>query len=165
MEDFFDELKEYKAEEVKDSDFKPIKGKYVARIARLIHMVGNSSTTGEPFDFYSINCQILETIEGDMGNGRYLGKRYQNTPEGLKKLMNDLFTAGIGYAQTDREAFDMSLSSAVDRQINLRAWSWSPEKNRDGSLIPEEERVAKQQVAVIKEFKKDKKTTNETVPF
>lgn len=165
MEDFFDELKEYKAEEVKDSDFKPLKGKYVARIARLTHNIGQSQTTGEPYDFYSVNCQVLETIDGDMGNGRYLSKRYQNSPEGLKKLMNDLFTGGIGYDQSSRDAFDISLSGAVDRTINVRAWSWTPDKNMDGTPIPEEDRISRQQVAITKEFKKDKKTTSENTPF
>jgi hypothetical protein len=79
--------------------------------------------------------------------------------------MNDLFTAGIDFDKGSREAFDLSLTNAIDKQMRLRAWAWSPDKTRTGELIAEEDRVAMQQMKIVKEFKgKGKKLTGD-VPF
>lgn len=164
--DFFQELKDYKPEEVKDEgDFKALKGNYIARVAKLTHNIGASVKDNSPYDFYSLNMQITETIDGDKGNNRYLNKRYQNNNESLKKLMNDLFTAGIPFETGSREAFDLSLSNAIDKQVRLRAWAWTPEKKMDGSPIAEEDRVAIQQLKIIKDFKNKNKTPSSEVPF
>lgn len=153
--DFFGELKDYKPEEIKDEgDFKPLKGSYICRVSKLTHNVGTSTNDGNPYDFYSLNMQITETIDGDKGNNRYLNKRYQNTNEKLKALMNDLFTAGISFETGSREAFDLSLVNAIDKQVRLRAWVWTPEKDRNGNIIPEEERTPLQQIKIVKDFKK-----------
>lgn len=108
---------------------------------------------------------MVETIDGDKGNNRYLNKRYQNTNEGIKKLMNDLFTAGIEFSTGSREEFDCSLTYAIDKQIKIRAWVWTPDKKIDGTPIPEEDRVAIQQMKITKEFKKGKSTTTSEAPF
>jgi len=164
--DFFSELKDYTPEEIKDEgDFKPLKGSYLTRVTKLSHNIGVSTKDNTPYDFYALNLQITETIDGDKGNNRYLNKRYQNTNEGIKKLMNDLFTAGIDFDKGSREAFDLSLTNAIDKQMRLRAWAWSPDKTRTGELIAEEDRVAMQQMKIVKEFKgKGKKSTGD-VPF
>ncbi len=163
--DFFGELKDYKPEEVKDEgDFKPIKGSYIARVAKLTHNIGVSTKDNTPYDFYSLNMQITETIDGDKGNNRYLNKRYQNTNEKLKALMNDLFTAGISFETGSREAFDLSLVNAIDKQVRLRAWSWTPEKDRSGNIIPEEDRTPLQQIKIVKDFKKGALKSTE-LPF
>lgn len=163
--DFFGELKDYKPEEVKDEgDFKPLKGSYICRVSKLTHNVGNSQKDGNPYDFYSLNMQITETIDGDKGNNRYLNKRYQNTNEKLKALMNDLFTAGISFETGSREAFDLSLVNAIDKQIGVRAWVWTPEKDRNGNIIPEEERIPMQQMKIVKDFKKGALKSTE-LPF
>ena len=164
--DFFGELKEYKPEEIKDEgDFKPIKGSYITRVSRLTHNIGVSTRDSSPYDFYSLNVQVTETVDGDKGDNRYLTKRYQNTPEGVKKLMNDLFTAGIDFDKGSREAFDLSLSNAIDKQIRLRAWAWSPDKTMAGVPIPEDERTAIQQMKIVNEFKGAKKSSGGSVPF
>lgn len=165
--DIFGSLKDYQPEVIKDEpSFKTFKGRYTARILKITHNIGVSTTTSNPYDFYSLRLQVTETIEGDKADKRLLDKRYQNTPEGMKKLMNDLFTMGVEYGKENREAFDLSLSSAVDKIVNVRAWTWTPDKTMDGAVIPEDERVAKQQFTVVKDFSKTKKsTTSEKAPF
>jgi hypothetical protein len=165
--DFFKELTDYKPEEVKDdNEFKVLKGSYLTRVSKLVHNIGVSTKDGSPYDFYSLNLQVVETIDGDKGENRYFNKRYNNNPEKLKALMNDLFTAGIEFDKTSREAFDLSLSGAVDKQIKVRAWGWTPEKKMDGTPIPEEDRTTIQQLKIIKDFgKKSKTTTSDNVPF
>lgn len=163
--DFFGELKDYTPEEVKDEgEFKPLKGSYICRCTKLTHNIGVSTTTNEPYDFYALNMQITEVVSGDKGVNRYFNKRYQNTNEGLKKLFNDLFTAGIDFDKSSREAFDLSLTNAIDKQLRVRAWSWSPEKTRTGEFIPEEERTAIQQLKVVKDFS-NKKSKPTDLPF
>lgn len=163
--DFFGELKDYKPQEVKDEgDFKPLKGSYICRISKLTHNIGVSTRDNSPYDFYALNMQVTETVEGDKGENRYLNKRYQNTNEKLKSLMNDLFTAGIEFDSGSREAFDLSLTNAIDKQVRVRAWSWTPEKDIHGNIIPEEERTAIQQLKIVKDFKKTKASTSE-LPF
>jgi hypothetical protein len=167
-QDFFGELKDYKPEEIKDEgDFKPLKGSYITRVTKLTHNIGVSTTTNEPYDFYALNMQITDTVDGDKGNNRYLNKRYQNTNEKLKALMNDLFTAGIPFDTGSREAFDLSLVNAIDKQVRLRAWSWTPEKDRAGNPIAEENRTPLQQMKIVKDFtKKGKGSSDSTaVPF
>ena len=167
VEDFFGGLKDYQPEEIKDEEFKPIKGKYVARVARLTHNIGLSTTTNEPYDFYSLNIQITETIEGDRGNNRYLSKRFQNNLDSIKKLCNALFTAGIPFDNTGvREAFDLSLTNAIDKTINIRAYIWTPEKDRAGNLIPEEDRTPLQMFNIVKNFSDKKKSnSSESIPY
>ncbi len=163
--DFFNELKEYKPVEIKDEgDFKPLKGSYICRVTKLTHNTGTSETTGNSFDFYALNMQITEVIDGDKGIGRFLNKRYQNNNEALKKLMNDLFTAGISFETDSREAFDLSLTNAIDKQIRVRAWSWSPDKTLTGMSIPEDERIPLQMMKIVKDFKKAK-TPSSDLPF
>ena len=163
--DFFADLKDYKPEEVKDEGgFAPFKGSFICRVTRLTHNVGVSEKTHEPYDFYSLNMQVTEVIEGDKANNRYLTKRYQNTNEGIKKVFNDLFTAGISFEQGSREAFDSSLGNAIDKQVRVRAWVWTPDKDMSGNPIPEDERVARQQFKIVKDFSNKKQKTSE-VPF
>ncbi len=165
-DDFFGELMQYQPEEVKDDgDFKPLKGSYIARVAKLQHNIGVSTRDNSPYDFYSINMQITDTIDGQKGNNRYLNKRYQNTVEGVKKLMNDLFTAGIEFERGSREAFDLSMVNAIDKQVRLRAWTWTPEKTVGGQPIAEEDRVPIQQMKIVKDFKKTGKKATGEAPF
>ena len=165
-DDFFGELAGYQPEEVKDEgEFKPLKGSYVTIVKRLTHNIGISTTTNEPYDFYSLNLQVVEVIDGDKGVGRFLSKRYQNTIEGIKSLMNDLFTSNIPFEKDSREALDLSLTNALDKQVKIRAWSWSPKETRTGEPIPEEDRVAYQSIKIIKDFKKGKTKTSENIPF
>lgn len=163
--DFFGELKDYKPEEVKDEGgFVPFKGSYVCRVTRLTHNVGISTKDNNPYDFYSLNLQVIEVIDGDKALNRYLTKRYQNTNEGIKKLMNDLFTSGVEFEKGSREDFDLSLTNAIDKQMQVRTWIWTPDKDMSGNPIPEDERIAKQQFKIVKDFS-GKKVKSSEIPF
>ena len=163
--DFFGELKDFKPEVVKDdNEFKPLKGSYIAVVKKLTHNKGQSQTTGSNYDFYSLNVQIVETIDGEKGENRYIQKRYQNTNEKLKALMNDLFTAGIEFDNSSREAFDLSLTNAIDKQIKIRAWTWSPTKNMQGEELSEELRTVLQMSKIVKDFS-GKKAKASNLPF
>lgn len=146
--------KNFKPEEVNDdSGFKPIKGAYICRIDRAEHKKGTAKTSGEPYDFYALKLQVTEVIEGDKGLNRFLDRVYRNDNDGIKKLLNDMFTSGIELDRSSEEALDASLSTLKDKTVKVRTWIWTPDKNRDGSPIPEEERTGRQQLKIIKEFK------------
>jgi len=151
----FDELnKQFTPEEIHDENiFKPLKGAYVCRIDRLEHIQGVSEKTGDPYDFYSLNAEIVEIAEGDKGVGRYLKQTYRNDNEGIKKLLNAMFTSGIELDRSSQESLDLSLPSAKDKTIKIRAWRWTPERTREGIDIPEEDRRSIQQIKVVKEIK------------
>jgi len=163
--DWGKEMGDFKPEANEDSEFKPLTGRYIARIADCFHDIG-AFPSGDMYDRYTLSLQVTETIDGDRGTNRYLRKRYQNTPEGVHKLANDLFTAGITVDTSSKEAFDLSLTDTKDKLMNVRAWVWTPDKTREGAIIPEEEREGRQQFAIIKEFKQKKQqTTTGEVPF
>lgn len=165
--DIWNDVKDYTPVETKDdSYFKPLKGSYICIVKKLTHNIGVSQATSNPYDFYSLQLQVTEVVDGDKGVGRYLNKRYQNTNEKLKALMNDLFTAGITFDKGSREEFDLSLTNAIDKQVRVRAWTWTPEKKMDGTPIDEEDRTPSQQMKIVKDFsKKGKATTSDNVPF
>ena len=130
-----------------DVDFAPLKGGYVARVDK-IERVQGTSDRGNEYDFYSLNLQITETIEGDQGNNRYLRKTYSaidgafsTAEENLKRLVQDLFTAGIEVDKSSQESFDASLANAKDKLVHVRCWH---KKNKEDNAI--------QYVKVVKEL-------------
>ena len=148
------ELAGYKPEVMTDDvDFKPLKGAYVARIDKIEHRTGNSKSSGEPYDFYAIKLQVTETIDGDKGTNRYIDKTYQNDQEGLKKFINDLYTANLNYDTSSDDAFLTSLTMNKDKSVKIRCWHY--EKN--GTQY--------QNVKVINDFKAQKAKKADKVPF
>ena len=167
----FDELKNFKPEEINDeNEFKPLKGAYTCRIEKFEHKQGISERTGKEYDFYGLRLQVTETMEGDKGDNRFLDKIYRNDNEGIKKLLNDMFTAGIEIDRSSEQALDASLGTTKDKLVKIRAWVWTPEKDMAGNLIPEDQRVSRQQLKIIKEFKLGQEKPRESlksseVPF
>lgn len=170
--DFSNIAKNFKpTEQTDDNSFKPLKGAYVCRIDRLEHKTGTAKASGNAYDFYSLKMQVTETVEGDKGDNRFLDKMYKNDDDGIQKIITDMFTSKIeGLDVSSVEAFDGSLGNVKDKSIKVRTWVWVPEKNQDGSVIPEDQRVGRQQLKVVNEFqlgksgKKSEKKSNE-VPF
>ena len=139
----------YKPETVTDDvSFEPISGAYICRIDSFGRKQGKSQK-GNEYDFHSLNAQVIETVEGDKGEDRYLSKSYntQNLTDWTKpeeerqRLVNDLFTAGVEYDLSSDEALEDSLTLAKDKTINIRAWV----RNKDGKKY--------QNMKVVKEFK------------
>ena len=112
---------------------KPIKGKYVARIAKINRYSGTQKDGETPYDFLSLSLQVVEDIEGDASANRYLSKTYSfidgkfsTAQEDLQKLLNDLFTAGlldgldikIGTMEGILEVSDQ----LIDKTMNVTCW-------------------------------------------
>lgn len=173
MEDIIKSLNAegFKPEENEDtSEFKPITGKYVCRIDSAGRVTGTSKTTGNPYDFRSVNIQVAEIIEGDKATNRFLKLRYNCDTDGTKRLLNDLFTAGIEVKASSDIELDEFLKSLKDNTLNVRCWVWTPDKDRDGNPIAEENRVPYQQIKIVKEFKggnksSSNKSKSDGVPF
>ncbi|MCP3683345.1 MAG: hypothetical protein GY861_11710 [bacterium] len=131
---------------------KPIKGKYRCAIQELKRMEGIGKNSGEPYDFYVLKMKVVEDAEGEPSFNRYMDKTYSNTvskyqadaTEGRKKLMNDLFTAGIEFdvtRETDSTPDTILAEIApqlVDKLVNVSAY---PTK------------AGRQAVRIVNEFK------------
>ena len=158
MEQF--ELAGYKPELVTDdSDFQPIKGKYVCSIIDIGKKEGTSNRTGQDYSFYFIKLQVNETIEGDKANNRRLDKAYGDklnadktvVKTALKVLADDLHTAGLAFVTTSEDDFHNSLQALRDKSVNVKAWEWNREKQGKDNL---------QMIKIVKEFKVSKKKTS-----
>lgn len=152
----------YRPEENKEMGFEPVNGKYVCRIDSIGRVSGTSQRTGQPYDFYSCKAQVVEVVDGDKATNRFLQISYNNDGDGVKKMLNDLFTAGIEVGVKTQDELDAALAGLTDRTMNIRAWVWTPEKDREGNPIAEEDRIPRQQVRVVKTFGKAKPDKVET---
>ena len=112
---------------------KPIKGKYVARIAKINRYAGTQKDGVTPYDFLSLSLQVVEDIEGDASANRYLSKtysfidgKYSTAQEDLQKLLNDLFTAGLLDAldikSGDMEGILAVSDQLIDKTLNITCW-------------------------------------------
>ena len=169
MEDIMKSLVDegYKPEVVEDGGFDAVTGKYICRIDKAGRMTGISAKTEKGYDFRTVSLQVAKILDGDKATNRFLKLTYNPDAEGTKRLLNDLFTAGIEITATSDAELDEFLPTLVDKTMNIRAWVWTPDKDRDGNPIAEESRVARQMLKVVKEFKskgKDKSKDN-SVPF
>ncbi len=151
----------------KEDGFKPLTGKFVVRIDTAGRIKGVSKKSNEPYDFYSVNTQVVEVIEGDKAVNRFIKLTYNPDEEGTKKLLNDLFTSGIKVEATNESELEEFLGTLKDRTMNIRAWVWTPDKDKAGNTIAEEDRKGFQQLKVVKEFKGKVKSdvASSNVPF
>ena len=167
--DILEQLRQagFTPQENEDKGFEPVNGKYICRIDSAGRQTGNSKKTGEPYDFFAVNVQVAEIVDGDKATNRFLRLRYNPDADGIKKLLNDLFTAGIAIEAKTEEELAIELELLKDKTLNIRAWAWTPEKDRQGNVIPEENRVAFQQLRVVKAFtgKNKPETIEGNVPF
>ena len=168
-QDILKQLREagFNPTENEDRGFEPITGKYVCRIDSAGRVKGESKRTGDPYDFYALNVQVVEIVDGDKATNRFLRLRYNPDAEGIKKLLNDLFTASIAIEAATEEDLEVELELLKDKTLNIRAWVWTPDKDRNGNPIAEEDRIPYQQLRVVKEFKGKSKPTEvgSGVPF
>lgn len=150
-----------------DTGFAPINGRYIARIDSAGRVGGTSPRTGKEYDFRTIKLQVVEVVDGDKATNRFLDIVYRIDEVGMKKLLNDLYTAGIELKATNDAELDEELPLLTDKTMNIRCWAWTPPNDKQGNLIPEEERKTYQQVKVVKEFKNKKKpdTVKSDIPF
>lgn len=127
-----------------------------------------------------IVCQLYveEVLEGThvdttvpLEKRRRFFSYYNLDADGLKKLLNDTFTAGVTLDTTSDEALEASFANAIGQPVYVRAWGWTPDKDRQGNLIPESERQARQQfviksqTAALKDVAKGTKKKAGDTPF
>ena len=146
--------------------FQPITGKYVCRIDSAGRKIGEAKATGNPYDFRVLKLQVSEIIDGDKATNRFIDMTYKSDADGLKKLMNDMFTAGITLEAKSDAELDVALEGLKDKLVNVRCWVWVPDKDRNNNPIPEGDRKGRQQVKIVKEHGKGKASTGgNSVPF
>ena len=149
------------------SGFEMINGSYVARIEEAGRKAGKSAKSGNDYDFRTIKLQVVEVIKGDKAMNRYLDMTYNLDEKGMKRLIGDLFTAGIECNATNDAELDELLTTLKDKTMNIRCWVWTPTKDREGNALAEEDRKSYQQIKVVKELKGAGKSgaTSSNVPF
>ena len=154
-----------------DVSFEPFTGKYVARIMECYRKTGVGKKSSEPYDFVAMKLEIVEHKEGQKAVGRRLDKVYNYDDEGIKSLMNDLFTAGINNCNsTSDEEFAMFLPTLTDKLVNVSCWARAKsKKNADGTweeIVPKEMKQWFKIVATLKLKGGDgAKVDNASVPF
>ena len=154
----------YQPKENEDG-FEPVNGKYVCRIDTLGRVGGVSERTGNAYDFYSGNIQVVEVIDGDKAMNRYFKLNYNNDEDGIKKLLDDLFTAGITLSAKSQEEMDVELPGLKDKIMNVRAWARPKMRKEGDEWVEVEPKEMKQHVRVVKGFGKVKSGTDTVVPF
>ena len=108
---------------------------------------------GDPYERLQMTVDVTDVLSGNGNPGRRLWMRYNLDEKGLTKLVNDLFTANLleGINRTSVEGLKETLPNVAGKTLYVRAWGWTPEKDRDGTLLPEEQRRTVQQYAVKSE--------------
>lgn len=170
MEDILKGLRDagFKPEKVEDDiGFAPINGKYVARIESAGRVGGTNVKTGKDYDFRTIKLQVVEVIDGDKAVNRRLDLIYNPDEEGTKKLLTDLFTAGIELTAKTDEELDIELPMLTDKTMNVRAWARNKQVKQGDEWVDVEPPQLKQYVKVVREFKGKKNQDNikSDVPF
>ena len=115
--------------------FAPIAGLYVARIDKLSRKTGVGEKSGKDYDFYSLNLQVVKTVKGDKGEKRFLSNAYNANDEGVNKLANDMFTAGLEVSTEDEAKFEASFEGAIDKLITVKAWKGKSWTKVDGEFV------------------------------
>lgn len=170
--DIMESLKKegYEPEIQEDSSFEPFNGKYVARISECGRKKGISQKNNSPYDFISLKLEIVEVVQGDKAVGRRLDKIYSMDNVGVKKFMNDLYTAKIDNcnSSTDEE-FEQFLPTLVDKLVNVSAWARPKQtKGADGNWtesVPKEMKQWFKIVATLKLKSGIDTTKSNSVPF
>lgn len=160
-------LKGYTPQENDDEKgFDILKGKYKCKLNSL----KRDYPKGDDLQLkprYSMEVEVVENVEGDKGIKRKFWKRYDLADEEkMKKLLNDLFTAGISLPNASQEDFESGFPIIKDSILYVRAWGFAPEKKRDGSPNNTEPKE-QQQVWIVYNPAKQKapKVVADKVPF
>jgi hypothetical protein len=163
----FDYLGGYKPTVDESGGFDVLKGDYKVRIDSLR---AEKNQQGE-FDRYKIQVTIVEVIKGNGNTGRKLWATwYKDNDASMKKMANQLFTAGIdldmsGDAATFDQKFENSFENAIGKEATIQAYGWTPDKDMQGNPIAEADRVERQQWVFRGVKKGAKKTAKSSAPF
>lgn len=142
MQDF---LKGFKPQINDDGDL-PVKGTAETKVNHL----RLSKNRDGVFDRYELELETVAVIEGDIRVGKRFWRRYfKDNEESVKDLVNDMFTAGIDLElQGDQSVFEASFDKAIGKPVIVRAWGWTPEKDKQGNILPADQRKPIQQFVI-----------------
>ena len=81
---------------------------------------------------FQITCDVTDVLKGNGNPGRRLWMRYNEDEQGVKRMINDLFTAGLldKIDRTSIESLKTTLPDLVGQAMYVRAWGW---KGQDGN--------------------------------
>lgn len=81
---------------------------------------------------FQVTCDVTDVLKGNGNPGRRLWMRYNAEEDGLKRLVNDLFTAGLleKVDRTSVESLKTTLPALVGSTLYVRAWGY---KGKDGT--------------------------------
>lgn len=150
----------YKPTENEDTQgFDILKGTYDCAVTKLV--LEDSEKYGLR---YQMELTVNEVLEGNGAQGRKFWIRYNQDEKGIKRMLDDLFTAAVEIPYQTLDLLNDNLGLALDKVVKVRAWGWTPDKNRDGTPIEEGDRQTFQQVKVVNPAKAKKKVGAAT-PF
>jgi hypothetical protein len=146
---FDDILKGYTPQENDDDKgFDILKGKYKTKL-NFLKKDYPKDDVNQLKPKYRMELEVVEDIEGDKGMKRKFWKSYDlHDDEKMKKLLNDLHTAGLDLPKGSKEDFESAFPIIKDALVFVRAYGFTPATRKDGSPNDSEpkERI---QVSVI----------------
>ena len=146
-----------------DGDFQPLKGQYECECVTLRR---EASQFRPGTELYHAEWKVTKTVDGDAGEGRSFHKRYGTDDEAaIKELLQDFFTMGVDLSIDSEEELQASFEQAIGKTTFIRAWAWTPIKDRDGNELPEAERRAFQSMVVRQKPRVKSKSSKTVVPF
>lgn len=108
-------------------------------------------TKSEPKqDAYKMELDVVDILEGNGSAGRRFFRTYlKDDDKSVTKMLNDLFTAGISLPTGSVEDFEIGLDLVQGNPVTVRAWGWTPDKDRSGNIIAEDKREAQQMFKIV----------------
>lgn len=150
----------YKPVENEDTQgFDILKGTYDCAITGLV-----LEDTEKYGTRYQMELTVNVIVEGNGNPGRKFWIRYPQDEKGIKRLLDDLFTAGVEIPYQTLDLLNDNLALALDKVVRVRGWGWTPDKKQDGTPIAEDDRQTFQQTKVVNPAKAKKKAAA-TTPF
>ena len=159
--------KGFKPEANVDGEFKPLKGTYACEITVLRPEVDEKNNGAK---YYQVEYKPKAVLEGDpFGDKFSFRKRVyvdgDKAEDNLQAMLDDLFTCGIELDMSSDDAMEASFTLAIGKTAYIRAWGWTPDKDRTGNAIPESDRKAFQQFVVQKQAVAEKRRNSTALPF
>ena len=121
-------------------------------------------------EYLQSEWKVIEVIDGTFaGNSKFPEFRrryYLDDERDVKRLCNDAFTVGVSLDISSDEALVASTHQLIDKVTYIRGWKGTPDKDRAGNVIPEEERRSFQNFVIRAEKNaKPRKAKAGAVPF
>ena len=156
----------FKPEANTDGEWEVLKGQYKCEWVTLRKEEARDTVGAR----YLAEFKAKDTIDGILARPsmypHFRRSYFLDNTEDIKKLLNDAFTAGVALDTSSDEAFEASFANAIGKDVYVRGWGWTPEKDRSGNVLPEGERRTLQQFVVKQEKNaKPRKAKAGVVPF